>query len=229
MAWLHKRWLVDDLERAHALLKPLTDPNDKTRYAMMVASAAMKDDPSLPPRVRMQIAYRLGATDPAAAVRIVDSIQEDDRESAKIKAEAFSWVAVAVAPKDKKLAYSLIDRSLAIYVDEPEKLRSSSNFGAPSVFAARVAGLAHEIGYPDMDSVIARVLALRTDQPLRIPGPGYRIPFGHGPDPGAYRLDHGQANPAGSNRAAPSSARAIARFAGATGCRPGPLPICPTP
>lgn len=146
-----------DLERAQALLKPLTDPNDKLRFAMMVASAVMKDDPSLPPRVRMQIAYRMGATDPAAAVRIVDSIQGD----AKTQAEAFAWVAVAVAPRDKKLAYSLIDRSLAIYVDESKEFQSWSNYGAPSVFAARVAGMAQKIGYPDMDSVLARVLAVR--------------------------------------------------------------------
>jgi protocatechuate 3,4-dioxygenase beta subunit len=146
-----------DLERAQALLKPLTDPNDKIRFATMVATATMKDDPSLPPRVRMQIAYRLGATDPAAAVRIVDSIQGD----AKTQAEAFAWVAVAVAPRDEKLAYSLIDRSLAVYVDEAKAFQSWSNYGAPSVFAARVAGLARKIGYPDRDSVIARVLAVR--------------------------------------------------------------------
>ncbi|HLJ94844.1 MAG TPA: sigma-70 family RNA polymerase sigma factor, partial [Gemmataceae bacterium] len=146
-----------DLERAHALLKPLTEPNDKMRFAQMVATATLKDDPSLPPRVRMQIAYHMGATDPVAAVRIVNSIQGD----AKVKAEAYSWVAVAVAPRDKKLADSLIDRSLAIYVDESEKLRSWSNNGGPSVFAARVAGLAQKIGYPDMESIIARVLAVR--------------------------------------------------------------------
>src|SRR5262249_15645847 len=104
-----------------------------------------------------KIAHRLGTTDPAAAVRIVDNIQGD----AKSKAEAFSWVAVAVAPKDKKLAYSLIDRSLALYVDEPEEFRSWSNYGGPMVVPARVAGLAHEIGYPDMEIVIARVLAVR--------------------------------------------------------------------
>jgi hypothetical protein len=157
-----------DVNRAQALLKPLTDPNDRERFAQLVASATLKDDPSLPPHTRMKIAYRLGATDPAAAVRIVDSIQED----IKIKAEAYSWVAVAVAPKDKKLAYSLIDRSLAIYLDEPEALRPWSNFGGPSVFAARVAEMAQEIGYPDMDSVIARVLAVRatnrSESPARV-------------------------------------------------------------
>jgi protocatechuate 3,4-dioxygenase beta subunit len=146
-----------DLDRARRLLEPLTDSNDRIRYALMVASATMKDDPSLLPRARMQIAYRLAASDPAAAFRIVDSIRGD----AKTRAEAFAWVAVAVAPKDQKLAISLIDRSLAIYVDEPEEFRQWSSWGAPSVFAARVAGQAHEIGYPDMDSVIARVLAVR--------------------------------------------------------------------
>jgi hypothetical protein len=146
-----------DPERARGLLEPLTDGNDIIRYALMVASATMKDDAGLPPRVRMQIAYRLAATDPVAAIRTVESIKED----AKTKAEAFAWVAVAVAPKDKNLAYSLIDRSLGIYVEQSQQFQSWSNFGAPSVFAARVARQAQDIGYPDMDSVIARVLAVR--------------------------------------------------------------------
>ena len=146
-----------DLERARRLLQPLTDGNDVLRYTMMVASASMRDDPALPPRVRMQIAYRLAAGDPPAAVRIVESISGD----AKIKAEAFGWLAVAIAPKDRKLAWSLIDRSLAIYEDDAGQFRTWSNYGAPSVFAARVAGQAQEVGYPDMDSVVARVLAVR--------------------------------------------------------------------
>jgi protocatechuate 3,4-dioxygenase beta subunit len=146
-----------DLPRAHGLLKPLTDGNDRIRYAQMVASATMKDDPSLPPRTRMQIAYLLASSDSATAVRIVESIKGD----AKTKAEAFAWVAVAVAPRDKQLACSLIDRSLAIYREEPDEFRPWSNYGAPSVFAARVAGQARQIGYPDMESVVARVLALR--------------------------------------------------------------------
>jgi hypothetical protein len=148
-----------DLKRAQHLLEPMTEGRDILRYAAMIFSAAMKDDPSLYPRTRMQIAYRLAATDAPAALRIVDSIK--DRGDGKTKAEALAWVAVAVAPRDKMLAYTLIDRSLAIYVDEPNELRSWSNYGAPSVFAARVAGQAREIGYPDMESVVARVLAVR--------------------------------------------------------------------
>ena len=51
------------------------------------------------------------------------------------------------------------------YLDDAEALRSWSNFGGRSVYAAWTAGQAQLVGYPDMASVVARVLACRlTDE-----------------------------------------------------------------
>jgi hypothetical protein len=98
---------------------------------------------------------------------MVESISDDP----KIKAESLAWLAVAIAPRDRELAYSVIDRSLAIYLDQADFFRGWNN---PDVsgLAARVAIQARDIGYPDLDSVVARVLALRPtiqqDSPARV-------------------------------------------------------------
>jgi uncharacterized GH25 family protein len=158
-----------DEKRARDLIEP-TGGFDRIRYYFNFLVGRGKPEPELAglPRVAMRIAYPLARTKPAEALRLVDGIRDD----AKIKAEAYGWLAVAVAPKDKKLAWSLIDRSLAQYLDNPEAFRSWSNYGGASVMAAHVAGQAREVGYPDLDSVVARVLATRItghdDTPARV-------------------------------------------------------------
>lgn len=68
---------------------------------------------------------------------------------------------MAVAPRDRKLAWSLIDRAFALYLDQPSAWQTWSNHGGRAVFAAWTAGQAQAVDYPDMASVVARVLACR--------------------------------------------------------------------
>jgi hypothetical protein len=87
----------------------------------------------------------------------------DTHGAVKLKAEAFGWLAVAIAPHDRPFAFSLIDRAMAIYGDpkNEQDFRSWSSYGGRAAFAARMVGQAQEIGYPDMELLVDRVLAMR--------------------------------------------------------------------
>ena len=172
-----------DLPRALKLLEPIREPGPREQYLGSLAVALAPHDlpraleivakfaksSTQPDLVRLTIAYRLAASQPDKAIQVVEGM--DSFDATKMKAEGFAWLAVAVAPKDKPLAWSLMDRSLDIYLRHTEELRSWSNEGGASALAARVAGQAREVGYPDMESVIYRVLAMRPpaqyDSPAR--------------------------------------------------------------
>ncbi len=155
-----------DLPRALKLLEPITERRDRERYRGNVAVALAASDLARAlelakglgheSQIKLRIAHALAARDPSAAVRVAEGITE-----AKERAEALGWVAVGIAARDRKRAHALIDRALDICLTEKDAFRSWSNFGGRSVFAARLACQAREVGYPDMASVVARVLATR--------------------------------------------------------------------
>jgi hypothetical protein len=92
-------------------------------------------------------------------LRIIEGIKGD--EAAKHQAEALGWLAVVVAKRDPKRAFALIDRALTVTLDRERSLNLHIVFGGAAGTAARIAFCARRVGYPDMDSVIARVLAAR--------------------------------------------------------------------
>ncbi|MGA2060894.1 MAG: hypothetical protein ABSG67_10465 [Thermoguttaceae bacterium] len=176
---------VSDLNKALALADSITDSRERQRHLVNIAeiiclddldkalSIVDKNDAQDASRMYMHIAYRLadaGRTE--EALRLVENMKSDYGSEGKYQAEALGWMAVAVAPRDKNLAYSLIDRALALCLDKPESFRSWSNFGGRAATAAFIAVQANDIGYPDMESVINRVLACRLnnkdeDSPVR--------------------------------------------------------------
>jgi hypothetical protein len=151
---------LDDIEQAELLLKD-HDQGGDSWYAN---------------RARIHVACRIAAKRPAEAVKIVENISSrgygrDDEE----KAQAFGWMASSVASQDQKLAWSLIDRALKIYRTPSES--GLNNYGGRPAHAAALAIAARQIGYPDMESVVYRVLATRAttngsenrgDSPARI-------------------------------------------------------------
>jgi|GEM_PF-2500563 len=158
---------IDD-ERALDLLKSIADRNIReggiSRVAVVVGKRDLEKGLSLlasleAPFVRdqgkLQLAEQIASQRPATAIRLAEETH------AKYRAQAFGRLAVKIAPLDKPLAYSLIDRSLRLYLDEPEAFRSWSNFGGRSGFSAWTAIQAKQIGYPDLESVVQRVLAAR--------------------------------------------------------------------
>ncbi|MGH7138209.1 MAG: carboxypeptidase regulatory-like domain-containing protein, partial [Pirellulales bacterium] len=165
-----------DLPRAKKLLEPISAAADQSRYRSWLAEAlaAKQLDEALAivgqirgdlnaemlaNQTRMKIAYRIAAARPQEALRIVDAME--GHSAGKTRAEALSWIAVQTAPRDQAAAYEMIDRSLALYLDEPDEFRSWTNYGGRPVLAAWVARQARAIGYPDMHSVVMRVLATR--------------------------------------------------------------------
>lgn len=169
-----------DFQRALSLLKPITSSRndlDQLRADVAVAGCLQHLDQALAivakiesaytaNAARLRIAYRLAPTRPTDAIRVAESIASGRGVPCEkpSKAEALSWVAVAVAPCDKTLACSLIDRAFTILM-APDASGSALNvygmFSGWRVRAAFLAVQAQRIGYPDMESVVDRVLACR--------------------------------------------------------------------
>jgi RNA polymerase sigma factor (sigma-70 family) len=165
-----------DLERALAIIEPLKAPHPnwwQRNRAIFAAAIARIDTPSAialadsvesrgsdRERALTAIAYQIGRDRPDEAIKIIEGMNQ--RRDAIPQAEAFAWLAVALAPRDRIRANALIDRALALLIDNEEGERSGRS-GGETAAAARIAACARQIGYPDMDSVIVRVLATRTD------------------------------------------------------------------
>ena len=124
-----------DPERAAALLEQVDDGFQRDQLARSAA-------------------YYAGRIDAKRAVQIADGIGGPG-----YRALAYGWVAVAVAPRDRALAQSLIDK--AFDTISSGDLRSWSNYGGSSVFAARLVYQATQVGYPHIESLVARTLSLR--------------------------------------------------------------------
>jgi protocatechuate 3,4-dioxygenase beta subunit len=129
---------MDDIEQAQALLKDF-EPWNKTRALQ-------------------RLAYRIAPARPADAVRMVEKFPTQYGREDREKAAAFGWLATAIAPRDKKLAWSLIDRAFELYLHPKDRTSSYDSFGLPG---ALLAVQAHRVGYPDMESAIYRAIALR--------------------------------------------------------------------
>jgi hypothetical protein len=160
-----------DLDRALGLADKMGDRDHKRARAKAAAAAplneadralaSLKDvEPWYADRARFRLAYRLAATRPDDAMRIVDGMSASHAYGfpQETRAQAFRWMAAAVAPHDKARAGRLIDQAFAIYLS-PSEGEYSDNRRATQ--AAALAVVAAEIGYPDMESVVSRVLASR--------------------------------------------------------------------
>lgn len=106
---------------------------------------------------RTPVAYQLAARDLNAAMQVVAEMNEQD---ASIKADTLGLMALAVAPRDRTQANALVDQALDLLLDAPGFYTTS--YGGRPVDGARVALVAKKFGYPDLPSVIDRVLALRS-------------------------------------------------------------------
>jgi hypothetical protein len=179
-----------DLKRALAMLQPKPAakgaPPDRSRQADAIAGLAVavcrespdqalalvgKLEPALGREVKMRVVCRLAPVRPADALRVAESISALPLGEAgpEYRPLALGWVAAAMAPRDRLRAFALVDRALdACVIALVSPNRRSQHFpydGGPVCEPAEVAGFlatrAAEIGHPDMESVIYRVLATR--------------------------------------------------------------------
>jgi RNA polymerase sigma factor (sigma-70 family) len=163
-----------DVERALALVEPIKTenqegPRNRARIAAAIATTNTKRAVELVETVggnaffhemaRTAIAYQIGRDRPDEAIKIIEDMK---RDPATIwQAEAYGWLAVALAPRDRARANSLIDQALAMMIDQRDWAGRSAWSGGEMAGAAHVALCARRIGYPDMESVVMRVIAAR--------------------------------------------------------------------
>jgi hypothetical protein len=164
-----------DVERALALIAPIQDEGTQRtqRFRAFIATAIATTDTRravalvdtvggnafLHEEARTEIACKIGADRPDEAIKIIEGMKRDP--AAIWQAEAFGWLAVALAPRDRPRAFALIDRALAMMIDQQDWGSRSAWSGGEMAGAAHVAACARQIGYPDMESVIVRVMAAR--------------------------------------------------------------------
>jgi uncharacterized GH25 family protein len=110
-------------------------------------------------RARGRVAYRIAATRPAEAIRLIEAMPSDYGREDLTKAAAFGWLATVIAPKDPKLAHSLIDRAFAVHLhpSDPTQYLAGERAAQPALLGIH----ARMAGYPDMESVVFRVMATR--------------------------------------------------------------------
>ncbi|MGA2061572.1 MAG: carboxypeptidase-like regulatory domain-containing protein [Thermoguttaceae bacterium] len=163
-----------DLPRAMSLVEPTDAGSEKdralARIAKIIALTNLEKALELVNRLekqsnqrdntRLAIAYQLAPTRLKDALGVVDSM--DTFAAAKTKAEAYGWLAAAIAPKDRQTAWSLVDKSFSLFEKNAQEMRGWSSSGGRGAFAAQVVAQANAIGYPDVGSLIDRVLAMRS-------------------------------------------------------------------
>jgi 5-hydroxyisourate hydrolase-like protein (transthyretin family) len=172
-----------DLSRALSLLEPINAKDyakenglgliavaiapHKLENALEIVSKLDKSS-TFPDNTRLKIAYHLAADRPKDALRVVDSM--DTHGAKKIRAEAYGWLAELIAPRDRKLAWSLIDKGFALYEENDQGIRTFSSYGGRGVFAAHLVVKAAKCGYPEIGRLIDRALAMRPvdDEEYRI-------------------------------------------------------------
>jgi RNA polymerase sigma factor (sigma-70 family) len=163
-----------DVDRALALIAPVKPENqegerNKARIAAAIAAVDTKRALEIVDTVggpafyhemaRTAIAYQIGRDRPDDAIKVIEGIKRDPPTI--WQAEAFGWLAVALAPRDRTRANALIDRALGMMIDQQDWASRFAASGGEMAGAAHVAQRARQIGYPDMESVVMRVLAAR--------------------------------------------------------------------
>jgi protocatechuate 3,4-dioxygenase beta subunit len=107
--------------------------------------------------VLVRIARRLAMSHPERALTLLEEVADEQRLE---KAEALARVAMGLAPHDAQRAFGLIDQALGMCLTPPDAARRNAA-GNRAETAARIALMAAEAGYPDMQTVVDQVLALR--------------------------------------------------------------------
>lgn len=159
-----------DWPRAEDLLESLKDPSEYNRWLSAACGRLAATDPAKAKSLfdrfkpdnsysasdaRVRVAYRLAATDPDEAEKVVAGVPE-----AGNRFRGYVGLALRLARTDKARAHAVIDRAFAM-LDDPSAFTSWSNFGGAAAFGAMGAVRAAEIGHPDVAGLVARTLAAR--------------------------------------------------------------------
>jgi len=129
-----------------------TDP-DRAEALFAKLRAGRNSSPS---SARLALGFKLAATDPARAEKVVSATPD-----AAYRLLGQARLAALIAPKDRPRAWRLIDQAMDTLEKDSEAVRGWSSTGGAPGFAALVAVRAREAGHPDVAGLVARALALR--------------------------------------------------------------------
>jgi protocatechuate 3,4-dioxygenase beta subunit len=122
--------------------------------------------PRVANRARLQLAWDLAPSDLDGALELVGEF--DVEPSLHPQAEGHAWLAVAIAPRDRARAWTLIDAAMNLYSVHTDNSGYWNNYGGQSAMAARMVGQAAEVQYPDVRSLVYRAVALRPSVDARV-------------------------------------------------------------
>ena len=141
-----------DVDRVLTIIEPIKaenqeGPRNRGRIAAAIATTNTKRAVELVETVggnafyheiaRTAIAYQIGRDRPDEAIKIIKDMKPDP--ATIWQAEAFGWLAVALAPREQARADSLIDRALAVMIDGQDWAGRSAWSGGEMAGAAHVA------------------------------------------------------------------------------------------
>ena len=137
---------------------------------------------------RSAIAYRIGADRPDEAIKIIEGIRRN-RWAPQWQAGAFGWLAVALAPRDRVRAYSLIDRALMLTIEQADWMGP----GDEMAIAARVAACAPDRlpRHGQRDRPRDGGPTRQPSQRVQRPGPADRVAHDGRRPPGPHRPRRG--------------------------------------
>jgi protocatechuate 3,4-dioxygenase beta subunit len=158
-----------DLSAAKDLIKRLTEDPRRRMAEQQLPSGVVRTDPNAAvallaqigssydrARAAVGVVYQIGLRDPNRAAEVAATISEPGK-----RAEAYGWLAVAAAPRDRQRAWEFIERGMAVTEDTSTLIPPGPPSGGAAVVAARLAAQARLVGYPDLESLAWRVTALR--------------------------------------------------------------------
>ena len=164
--------VVHDEAAAHKLIDGVADASQYNRALCMFIDRLAEVDPkraegllaklrptnsSYPSTARLALGFRLAASDPDWAERVINSIP-----NATYRVMGLARLATKV--KDRDRAWKLIDQAFGIIEAGSDDLRSWSNFGGEAAIAAVVAVRARQVEHPDVAGLVGRALAQRPPQ-----------------------------------------------------------------
>ena len=158
-----------DTERAIKLLDAIKEPRERQAYKAKIGAWCLDDldkaeaifkevEPWYANRARHVLAYRLAADRPDDALRVAERITSQAANDYPNR--VYGWMAVAVAPRDKKRAWSLIDKAMAAHTAASAASHGYLGYGGYPAQAALLALQARWVEYPDLERLVWQVLAL---------------------------------------------------------------------
>lgn len=162
-----------NLSQALSLVEPIAEKNTRDDGLAAIATGLANKDldkaleilskvdkrSTLADNTRLKIAYHLAPDRLQDALRVVESM--DTHGAKKIGAEAYIRLGERIFPSNPQMAWSLLEKSMAIYENNASEMGSWLYYGDRGTFAAFLVAQAARQGCPETGEFIDQALAMR--------------------------------------------------------------------